>query len=236
MSETPRLLIDHPPDDVTKWNIVPSQRDILRSDEVYLRPNFIGKSYPELKTYVDVQMRLLMEDFMQPLRNGMAKLLSGKFRDVQELRIYENVTIKRSGLIQDRRRVIPERESSWRIYSVNFKELTRVNWSSSRRLIHGSLVCLWDPTSNDLIVASVVHRFNICSKIYLITLNFNYLIMSAILSNPQELARGQVMLAIESLDEPDHFHKKVFKSFVVQYCSQFFYSFNAFCFIRRTSC
>jgi hypothetical protein len=125
------------------------------------------------------QMRLLMEDFMQPLRHGMAKLLSGKFqpRDVQELRIYENVTFKRSGLVQDRRRMIPERESSWRIYSVNFKELPRVNWSTSRRLIQGSLVCLWDPTSNDLIVASVVHRFNLVKNFYFITLNFKYLII-----------------------------------------------------------
>jgi hypothetical protein len=153
------LLID-PPDDVTKWNIVPSQRDILRSDEVFLRPNFVGRSYPDLETYVDVQFRLLAEDFVQPLRHGVAKLLSGKFqpRDVQELRIYENVTFKRGGLVQDRRRVVPERESSWRIYTVNFKQLPRVNWITSRRLIHGSLVCLWDPTSNDLIVASVAHR------------------------------------------------------------------------------
>lgn len=156
------LIAGDPPDDVTKWNIVPSQRDILRSDEVFLRPNFVGRSYPDLETYVDVQFRLLAEDFVQPLRHGVAKLLSGKFqpRDVQELQIYENATFKRGGLVQDRRRVVPERESSWRIYTVNFKQLPRVNWITSRRLIHGSLVCLWDPTSNDLIVASVAHRFN----------------------------------------------------------------------------
>lgn len=159
MSETHRSFIDEPPDDVTKWDIVPSQLDIFRSDQVFLRPNFVGRSYPDLETYLDVQFRLLMEDFIQPLRHGMKKLLSGKFhQDIQELRIYGNVTFKRGGLVQDRRRVVPERESSCRIYSVNFKALARVDFSRSRRLIHGSLVCLWDPESNDLIVASVADR------------------------------------------------------------------------------
>jgi hypothetical protein len=102
----------------------------------------------------------LMADFVLPLRQGVAKLLSGKYqpRDVKEIRIYENVTFKRGGLFHDRQRFVPERESSWRIYAVHFNASARVNWTTSRRLIHGSLVCLWDRTSNELIVASVAHR------------------------------------------------------------------------------
>lgn len=160
MSETQLVsftVTDDPPDDITNWCIVPSQREILRSEQIFLRPNFIGQTYPDLETYLDVHFRLLMEDFVRPLRQGMVKLLSGT-RDVQELRIYENVTFKRGGLIQDRQRIVPERESSWRTYIVNFKTLARVNWTTSRRLVHGSLVCLWDRKSNELIVASVAHR------------------------------------------------------------------------------
>ncbi|EFX72465.1 hypothetical protein DAPPUDRAFT_254428 [Daphnia pulex] len=52
-----------------------------------------------------------MEDFIQPLQQGVAKLSSGQIgpQRIQELQIYENVTFKRSGLVQDRW-LVPERE------------------------------------------------------------------------------------------------------------------------------
>lgn len=146
-----------PPDNIANWDIVPNHYDIFHEGQVFLRPNLLRTSYPDLESYQDIQFRLLMEDFMQPLRQGLAKLTSGQIgpRGVQELRIYENVTFKRSGLVQDRW-LVPERESSWRFYRVNFQRLPRVNWITSRRLIHGSLVCLWD--GSDIIVASVANR------------------------------------------------------------------------------
>jgi hypothetical protein len=64
------LLID-PPDDVTKWNIVPNQRDILRSDEVFLRPNFVGRSYPDLETYVDKYFSNIMLRLRLRLRRAI---------------------------------------------------------------------------------------------------------------------------------------------------------------------
>jgi hypothetical protein len=153
-----------PPDCITNWNIVPCHRDIFQSDQVFLRPNLLRHSYSDLESYQDIHFRLLMEDFMQPLRQGMFKLTSGQIgpQGVQELRIYENVTFKRSGLVQDRW-LVPERESSWRFYRVNFMRLPRVNWITSRRLIHGSLVCLWDGL--EVIVASVANRFMVYTNL-----------------------------------------------------------------------
>ncbi|XP_045029940.1 NFX1-type zinc finger-containing protein 1 isoform X2 [Daphnia magna] len=179
-------LLGEPPDDITDWNIVPSQHDIFWQEQVFLRPNLLRRAYPDLETYRDVQFRLLMEDFMQPLRLGMAKVSSGQIgpRGVQEVRIYNNVTFKRSGLVQDRH-LVPERETSWRFYKVSFERLPRVNWITSRRLIHGSLVCLWDGTK-EVIVASVAN------------------------SHPQELASGQVTLALESPDLPINLTEKVY--------------------------
>jgi hypothetical protein len=154
-----------PPDNIVNWDIVPNHYDIFHEGQVFLRPNLLRTSYPDLESYQDIQFRLLMEDFMQPLRQGLAKLTSGQIgpRGVQELRIYENVTFKRSGLVQDRW-LVPERESSWRFYRVNFQRLPRVNWITSRRLIHGSLVCLWD--GSDIIVASVANRLIVYTLLF----------------------------------------------------------------------
>ena len=154
VNQIPNLSTDVPPDDVTEWNIVPTHQDILWLEAIFLRPNFVHRPYPDLETYKDVQFRLLMEDFMRPMRQGMHKLMNGELpKSTRELRIYHCVTVK---FIQSQL-LIPEREKSWRFYSANFKRSNTVNWSTSRRLITGSLVCLWDG-SNQLIIATVADR------------------------------------------------------------------------------
>lgn len=153
--ERSHLFTANPPDDIANQNVVPTHHDIFWLGKIFLRPNFVRRSYPDLETYKDVQFRLLMEDFMQPLRQGITKLVNGNYgpKGVQELRIYENATLK---FLQNPHNV-PERESSWRFYSVQFQALSRINWNTSRRLIHGTLVCLWDGT-NELVIASVANR------------------------------------------------------------------------------
>lgn len=145
-----------PPDDVVYWNVVPTHRDIFTTETMFLRPNFIRRPYPDLETYKDVQFRLLMEDFMQPLRRGMQKLEKEDFgpKGIPELRIYENVTLK---FLQNPRHLVPEREKSWRFYCAKFQTLPKVDWSTSRRLNNGSLVCLWDGT-NEVVIATVACR------------------------------------------------------------------------------
>ena len=154
-SATENLFTIEPPDDIGNWNVVPTHQDILWSDQVFLRPNFIRRPYPDLETYRDVQFRLLMEDFMQPFREGMTKLVEGQIgpKGIPELRIYEKVILR----FFSNPRYVPERETSWRFYRVQFQKMPRVDWAASRRLIHGSLVCLWDGR-NELIVASVADR------------------------------------------------------------------------------
>ena len=152
---TDNLLTVEPPDDIANWNVVPTHQDIFWSGQVFLRPNCIQRPYPDLETYRDVQFRLLMEDFIQPFREGMTKLINGQIgpKGIPELRIYEKVTLK----FFNNSRYVPERETSWRFYRVQFQELPSVDWTKSRRLIHGSLVCLWD-RRNELIFASVADR------------------------------------------------------------------------------
>ena len=145
-----------PPDNIANLSVVPTHQNIFRSSQVFLRPNFIRRPYPDLETYRDVHFRLLMEDFMQPFREGMTKLINEKIepKRIPELRIYEKAILT---CFNNQRYVTPESEKSWRFYQVQFQKMPRVDWAASRRLIHGSLVCLWDGR-NELIVASVADR------------------------------------------------------------------------------
>ena len=151
------MFTDKPPDDIANLNVVPTHQDIFRSSQVFLRPNFIRRTYPDLETYRDVHFRLLMEDFMQPLREGMTKLINGKIepKSIPELRVYEKTVLT----FFNNSHFVPVRETSWQFYLVQFQKLSMntEDWIVSRRLIHGSLVCLWDGR-NELIVASVADR------------------------------------------------------------------------------
>lgn len=60
-----------PADKFTEMEIVPLKEDILTDEEPFLRPNLIVGKYPSALTYLDVQFRLLREDFLAPLRGAV---------------------------------------------------------------------------------------------------------------------------------------------------------------------
>lgn len=65
-----------PVDDFREMKIVPSKEEILSDEEPFLRPNLIRGKYPSALTYLDVQFRLLREDFLAPLRESVKKYFS----------------------------------------------------------------------------------------------------------------------------------------------------------------
>jgi len=124
------------------WNIVPNREDVIHVGKVFLRPNKIHAPYPDLENYCDVQFRLMMEDFMYPLRQAILAKLYPEGNKANSpniaIRVYEDVTFWRGGLVNNAR-LIPERHTSRRYYHVKFRKLPKVNWETIRRLIHGSL-------------------------------------------------------------------------------------------------
>lgn len=55
-------------------NVYPGPGDILSNEKVFLRPNIIRGAYVSVEHYLDVQFRLLREDFISPLREGITKV------------------------------------------------------------------------------------------------------------------------------------------------------------------
>lgn len=62
-----------PVDNFLEINIIPTKQDILSDEEPFLRPNLIKGKYPSALTYLDVQFRLLREDFLAILRESVKK-------------------------------------------------------------------------------------------------------------------------------------------------------------------
>lgn len=128
--------LQKPPNDFRTLNILPNMEDLFGEGEPFLRPNIVKGQYPDEATYLDVQFRLLREDFFQPLRVGLQAYANKsnynkQTRRMENVRFYHNV--KLMGY-----------ETETNSYTIQFavKSLGRISWESSKRLIHGSLIVL----------------------------------------------------------------------------------------------
>ena len=84
-----------PPNNFRQIAVYPTSDEIHAREETFLRKNRIKRSYDDLNDYLDVQFRLLREDFVAPLRAGIQEILSNTPRDErsQDLYIYHQVFI-----------------------------------------------------------------------------------------------------------------------------------------------
>lgn len=147
--------IDHSnleaPNEITELNIIPSLSDILVDQVPFLRANITNGAYRDVNHYLDVQFRLLREDYLNPLREGVAKFRSilreanlrlyqkedltteikRKLRNIESLNVYFGVKLE-SRLVTD----------DGVLYAMNLNLEKSPNWDNSKKLMFGSLVCL----------------------------------------------------------------------------------------------
>lgn len=65
-----------PEENFVNMEIIPTKEEIMSEEEPFLRPNLILGKYPSTLTYLDVQFRLLREDFLAPLREAVRDYLT----------------------------------------------------------------------------------------------------------------------------------------------------------------
>ena len=141
-----------PPEHFVHVEVLQSLSEVHSSDDkIFLRKNVVKGSYSSWDHYLDVQYRLLREDFVRPLRHGIQHYCSpGLAKTSQDVRIYERVRV-----------LNPVCLFTGIGFQIQFdiSRLRRVNWEYSRRLIFGSLLCLsTDNFEHSMMFATVVKR------------------------------------------------------------------------------
>ena len=142
-----------PPDNFREYSVIPTQQDILTGERPFLRRNKTDGSYNDAEHYLDVQFRLLREDFVRPLREGIAKLLerigSAKIGALQDIRVYKDVRL-----------LYPICTTDGLRYRIKFDNtrLRNVRWENSKRLIFGSLMCLSKDKFESFVFATIANR------------------------------------------------------------------------------
>ena len=149
-----------PPQNFKEVSVIPEAADLLCS-RPFVRENITDRKFKDLDHYLDVQFRLLREDFVMPLRDGIKQLTkesnslepssASNARRTNDVSVYYDVTVLHP-------------VCSWksRVYRIRFDQshykVKRVKWERSKRLKFGSLVCLSSDEFSSLVFATVENR------------------------------------------------------------------------------
>ncbi|KAG0721344.1 NFX1-type zinc finger-containing protein 1 [Chionoecetes opilio] len=136
-----------PPDDFRELSVLPTSMDIVDTKRPFLRRNVVKGRYTDGQHYLDVQFRLLREDFVRPLREGICQFRSNTKSRIMDVRIYRNVTYIGSKLQHHRI-----------FHGVKLGSLKTMKLENSKRLMYGNLVCFSNDNFATMILGSVADR------------------------------------------------------------------------------
>jgi hypothetical protein len=111
--------------------IFPSAREILAGVAPRLRKNVVDGKYENVMQYLDTHFRLLREDCIAPLREGIQAYVNGE--DTRDVKVYEKV--KLMGLYCGR-------EGMCLRVSFQCSGFVPSDWGRTKRLIYGTLLVL----------------------------------------------------------------------------------------------
>jgi hypothetical protein len=139
-SRSELLSVQTPPNDFHDINLIPTSEDIFSEEQAFVRPNLIRGAYTSVGHYLDVQFRLLHEDFLCPVREGITeyvrKVESQKLRKgkpITNVRLYRKVMFLNPRVVTDRIGIVVDFDPE--------KRLKRIQWRHSKRFMYGSLLC-----------------------------------------------------------------------------------------------
>ena len=140
-----------PPKNFRDIPIVPTAADILSTGKPYIRKNKVQGKFNDGEHYLDVQFRLLREDLVQPLREGILEIINEvpKPEKKQALKLYYQIKM-----------IYPQCTKSGLIYRISFDTVNtkKTPWKHSRRLIYGNLLCFSKDQFRTMVFAIVANR------------------------------------------------------------------------------
>jgi helicase required for RNAi-mediated heterochromatin assembly 1 len=132
--------LTEPPNNFRVANIYPTQAELLGSQS-YFRKNIVDGSFESVDEYLDIQFRLLREDFVANLREVLESYRSNE--RTNKIDIYQNVNI-----IKGRTRSNEE----------CLKIETNIQTDDSKKFMNGSLLLFTKNNFASLFLAKVVRR------------------------------------------------------------------------------
>ncbi|XP_030230322.1 NFX1-type zinc finger-containing protein 1 isoform X2 [Gadus morhua] len=140
--------------------IYPTREEFHENKTPYLRPNATTRQYANTETYLDTHFRLLREDFVRPLREGIQRLISSDLdmgKNTQQLKKerFNDISVYFDAKLES-----PLCTRSGLAYVIKFdvEPLKFVRWESSKRLLYGSLLCMSCDNFESILFATISER------------------------------------------------------------------------------
>ncbi|XP_059472673.1 NFX1-type zinc finger-containing protein 1-like [Neocloeon triangulifer] len=161
MEQVEKMKYEQPPNDFREISIYPTFEDVINPQRPFLRPNVINGPYFDVEHYLDTQYRLLREDFVRPLREGVQDILKGtdsKKCESLSVRVYKDVQFIKYVKEIDGTRVLNEGTLLCFDTSTNSRRFERTNWEQTKKFMHGALLCFTRNCFQTLLFATVSSR------------------------------------------------------------------------------
>lgn len=142
-----------PPNDYREIDVYPTVLELTTHERPFLRPNIVDRPYMHIKQYFDIQFRLLREDFVRPLREGICKYIEDpKTKKIDDIKIHPKVRFLK-----------PENVNEQNCYRVLFdpdinRRKRKINYEHSRRFMFGALLCFTNNKFEGILFGKVVQR------------------------------------------------------------------------------
>ncbi|CAH1761849.1 12644_t:CDS:10 [Entrophospora sp. SA101] len=185
-NDGPRHNNDH--SDITKISIIPTKEEILCNREPFL-PEVIQDAQHWLphgpERLLDIRFRLLREDMLSPLRNGICSFVNtlneftknndarlkrfrenGRFKDENnkidsgDLHLYNDIKFTNINVDKKRGLLCKVAFQQPRMRSARTEKDRQQYWEKSQKLMNGSLVCLIWPMDDVTMLNRVTTRIN----------------------------------------------------------------------------
>lgn len=149
---------EEPPDDFRTLTIYPTSEEITCQKRSFVRKNVVEGAYRDVHTYLDIQFRLLREDFVAPLRDAITTYMNqhlterGDRKRISNIKIYKHVEFLFPCHVNDQVGIQLQ-------FEYDAKRLKqKQNYAYSRRLMYGSLLVFTQNNFANIIFGRVLQR------------------------------------------------------------------------------
>lgn len=132
----------------------PVVSEITSNNDVFLRPNVVEGKYRSVDDYLDIQFRLLREDFVAPLRQGIldysTRYQGDKRKKIFDVKFYPQSQFIKSQTLNDKViRIVRFNKDPKKI---------KMKFENNKRFMYGSLVCFTNDHFQRIIFGTVAER------------------------------------------------------------------------------
>ncbi|XP_069677593.1 NFX1-type zinc finger-containing protein 1-like [Periplaneta americana] len=143
-----------PPNEFRVMSLFPTPHELVTNESAFIRPNIIDGAYDSVEHYLDVQFRLLREDFMAPLKEGISNYVNSVNKEdvkkIDNIRIHYNVKFVKPKVTREHLGVVV-------CFDPNNK-CRDIKWDISKIFMFGSLLLFTRDNFTNIIFATVVER------------------------------------------------------------------------------